>query len=149
MRKATPASFLISVLIVGGLWWGLMQMAKSPRSDAVRASVKGGIRASWESFRDSLFYSRKPPLTTIELEANLQNNCPEPFARFGPQEWRWFWELLYGRVEDKSRWPTTTRQQTQDEVEAELAYSYPELFANFGEKQWQMFWGQILKGKVF
>ncbi|MFH1045805.1 MAG: hypothetical protein V1727_02440 [Candidatus Omnitrophota bacterium] len=149
MRKVTPASFLLSVLIVGGLFWGLMQLAKSPRGDAVRASVQGGIKASWKSFRDSLFYARKAPLTTIELEANLQNSCPDPFAQFSPQDWQWFWKLLYGRVEDKSRWPRTTRQMTQDEVEAELAYSYPQPFANFREEQWAMFWGQILKGKVF
>lgn len=149
MAKQRPSSVIISLLIIGGLFLGVVQIAKSQRAEKVRTGLKDTLLDIYYSFKDNITTSRRPPLTTIDLEESLKASLREPFAFFTPQEWRWFWTLLYGKFLDESRWPRTKRQLTREEVEYELSMAYKNPFGYFQDKQWDIFWQHILKGKVF
>ncbi|MBN3039254.1 MAG: hypothetical protein JW869_07570 [Candidatus Omnitrophica bacterium] len=149
MARHKPSSILISLLIIGGIFFGMFFIAKSQKIERLRTSLKYVLEDIFYSFKESTFTSRRPPLTTIDLEESLKANLREPFGHFSPQEWRWFWNLIYGRHLDESKWPRTTRQLTREEVEYELTVSYQNPFNYFQDEQWDIFWRHILKGKVF
>ncbi|MFC1632272.1 hypothetical protein ACFL1I_01030 [Candidatus Omnitrophota bacterium] len=147
-RKTIPAiiGWTIVVLVLAILG----SLIGGDRTTGFRATIGQQIKTSYNNFLDSIFWSRKPPLTTIALEENLKRSLPRPFASFDRGEWDWFWHLLYGRFPDEgTRYPQVTRQLDQAQVQEELAHYYAQPFANFGERQWGIFWIEILEKKVF
>jgi hypothetical protein len=148
-RRRKPISLLISIVILTVALTVLIQAGKHEKAENARMGIFSIFQRMFTSYKQSVFTSRRPPLSVMELEANLKNSLPDPFVRFSPREWRWFWNLLYGRHEVDSSWPRTVRQLTREEVEAELIFNYDYPFFRYNDRQWNAFWGQILKGKVF
>ncbi len=132
----------------GGL--AIFNLIRSPGLGQFRAAVKERCAVILERPRASVYFSRKPPLSTVELEINLKTNLSLPFAGFKQDEWDWFWQLLYGRFSvDAPGWPKEKRQLDREEVQDRLIEYYPQPFAAFNEEHWSIFWRHILKGRVF
>lgn len=145
--KVTP---LISWVILSLVILALLQIARGQDAGRIKAAFWNKVNIIYEYLLSSTAPSRRPPVTTIELEENLRANLPVPFADFSEDDWRQFWHLLYGKFpEDSEGWPRKRRQLTRPEIESELAYYYGRPFNTFNQRHWDIFWLQLLKGKVF
>lgn len=142
-------ALIIGLAIVAAAVFGLLQASRHPKTDEARNTFRDKSDILLGNLADSVSPLRKPPLTTIELEENLKSNLPVPFARFGQEDWDWFWNLLYARfTDDSGGWPKRKKQLTKYEIQSTLADSY-QPFDRFTERQWNIFWQYILKGRVF
>lgn len=93
---------------------------------------------------------RRMPISTIKTETELQLYIGPPFRDFKPEEWRAFWQLIYGaypRVPaEKEGLPNKMRQLNREEIAFELAQLYPNPFSYFRPEHWQSFF-DIVFGK--
>ena len=143
-------SLIVGWAIIGVVAFVFLQAAKHPRLGRIRTAFKDKAAIISDNLLDSVAASRRPPLTTIELEENLKRNLSVPFASFNQDDWEWFWHLLYGKfTEESGEWPRRKKQLTKQEIQSMLAEYYYRPFSSFREKQWEIFWQHILKGRVF
>lgn len=104
---------------------------------------------------DNFFYfagskpQRKRPVALEQKETELKLYVGEPFRDFSSEDWKSFWDLVYGaRPKDdpeKPGLPRRVRQLTADEIAAELISLYPAPFVFFSEAHWESFFGIIFK----
>lgn len=81
---------------------------------------------------------RHRPLSTAEREVQLQLYVGEPFKSFNIEDWKNFWNIIYGVFPKEKK-----RQLSQEEISEALSELYPDPFSNFQEAHWKMFFGII------
>jgi len=106
-------------------------------------------------FIDNFFFEvgsgvqRKRPISLEKKQVELQLYIGEPFRSFGPEDWKVFWEIIYGGYlkpdPERPDLPKRKRQLTEDEIIAELTERYPTPFVLFNESHWQAFFEVINK----
>lgn len=139
---------VVGLALVASLVYSLLEVAKHPASEGVRATLKEKALIYFNNLR-SVIWARRPPLSTLELEENIKTVLPDPFGQFTREDWDWFWHLLYGSFTIDSGWPKQRRQLTQLEIEDMLIASFPQPFRYFQDEQWAIFWQHALKKRVF
>lgn len=108
-----------------------------------------------KAHKDNFFFEsgpgmeRRRPVSLLERETELRLYVGEPFNNFSAQDWREFWDIVYGvyaiEPPEKNGLPKKMRQFTRDEIALELMQKYPQPFANFKEEHWKIFFGIVLK----
>ncbi|UCB56666.1 MAG: hypothetical protein JSV30_05520 [Candidatus Omnitrophota bacterium] len=146
------ALVIVSWAILAVVACAFFRLARHPRLSRMR----GTLKEKSETLGTNVFgefseeITRRPPISTIELEENLKVGLPVPFAKFSRTDWEEFWQVLYGKYEmDSGQWPRRKRQLSRQEVQTMLGIQYQQPFNSFTEEQWAIFWQRILKGKVF
>jgi hypothetical protein len=103
---------------------------------------------------DNYFFSkgrepeRKRPIGLLERETELALYIGEPFKEFSRDDWREFWNIIYGgfaKVDSGKGLPNRMRQLTPDEIKYELSSRYPQPFSYFREQHWRIFFDIIEK----
>ncbi len=87
--------------------------------------------------------SRKAPLTFLKKEEKLKLFLPDVFGSFSPQDWREFWDLIYGRKKVGEGLIKQKVYRTKEEIEDYLIYNYP-IFSRFQPQHWDYFWSIVL-----
>jgi len=142
--------FIIGSSILALAIFGLLKLAGHPAIEGSREGARSRLDIILNNLAGSISPQRSYPLTTIEMEASLKTYLAVPFRDFHQDDWKWFWNLLYGTIEeDTGTWPKRKRQRSREEIQNSLAYYYSQPFGAFGDQQWATFWQRILKGKVF
>lgn len=92
---------------------------------------------------------RHRPFSLIEKETELKLYIGQPFINFDQDDWREFWNLIYGvfpeGIAEKPGLPKRVRQLTTDEITFELMSLYPNPLSYFKEEHWKTFFNIILK----
>lgn len=141
---------IIGLGVLTLMLFGLLKIAGHPAIEDSRESFKTRLDIVLNNFVGSISPQRSYPLTTLEMEESLKTYLAVPFRDFNQDNWKWFWNLLYGSIEeDTGTWPKRKRQLTREEIQNSLAYYYSQPFGGFGDQQWAIFWQRILKRKVF
>lgn len=122
---------------------------------AVLYFSKDNLRQDWndlietvsiqaDNFSYPLRAQRSPPISALELQANLKSYVGEPFISFSGAEWKDFYNILYGAYpidySDNERLPAKVRQLNYSEMEEKLSETFPNPFRNFQEQHWKQFW---------
>ena len=150
MSVKKVVSFIISIAVWTSLIFVLFKLSKSSILTESRVLLKDKVAILLSNVSNFISPSRRPPVTTIELEQNLKNSLSLPFDDFSENDWKWFWRLLYERFPvDSQGWPKRKRQLTRQEIEGVLTDYYYQPFGSFKQQQWDIFWEYILKGQVF
>lgn len=93
------------------------------------------------------FPARRKPLILSTKEMTLRQFHPDFFKKFDKNEWREFWDIIYGQhplIEFKSeKLERADRSLYLQEIQAVLIDRYPEGFVNFSQEMWSQFWMQI------
>lgn len=140
---------VIALAILALAVFVLLQTARHPKINNLRAAFKQKSDIVFDNLEDSVSPQRRQPLTTIELEETLKLNLPVPFTGFNQDDWQWFWQLCYGAfTQDSGDWPKRKSQLSRQEIQNILSDSYKP-FERFSEQQWNIFWQHVLKGRVF
>lgn len=128
----------------------LSKLGHHRRIDASRANLEMSLGVFLGNLSGSIRPERSAPISTLDLEENLRTYVPLPFREFTEEDWRWFWKLMYGRIEeDWGGWPKRKRQLTRMEVQDALIDYYWRPFGSFDDQQWAKFWQSILKDRIF
>ena len=97
----------------------------------------------------ALYPERRIPIFLSDREESLRGIIGEPFISFQQEDWKNFWNILYGvfplEHPENTRLPTKVRQLTFAEIELRLKEEYP-ILNDFYQEQWQQFL-QIAFGK--
>jgi len=142
--------FIIGLSVLALAVFGLLKLAGHPLIEGSRAGFKSRLDIILNNLAGSISPQRSYPLTTVDMEASLKTYLVVPFGAFHQDDWKWFWNLLYGTIEeDSGAWPKRKRQRSREEIQNSLAYYYSQPFGAFGDQQWTSFWQYVLKGKVF
>lgn len=129
---------------------GLSKIVSHPTVDTSRTNFKMSLDVFLSNAIGSISPERSTPISTLDLEESLRTYVPVPFREFTEMNWRWFWKLMYGRVEeDWGGWPKRKRQRDRIEVQNTLVDYYWRPFGSFREQQWASFWQFVLKGRIF
>lgn len=102
---------------------------------------------------DNFFYGAGPakkrhqPVSSLQKQTELELYVGEPFRSFSKQDWRKFWEIIYGAYPmeppERPGLPARVRQMDRDELAYELAMRYPQPFAYFTPEHWRIFFSII------
>jgi hypothetical protein len=83
----------------------------------------------------------------MEREMTLQVFYPDFFNRFNQNDWRKFWDIIYGTKSlidfRNQNLPEAQRNFYIQEAQHELSLQYPGFFTNFNQQQWEEFWQVI------
>lgn len=125
---------------------------------AYRASIKDKWLFNLEKLKihaDNFFFKsgpgfeRRPPISLLQKETELEVYLGEPFKSFSEKDWQEFWKIIYGayprEIPEKKGLPKKMRQLSEDEIAYELTQLYPEPFNYFKEEHWKALFGIILK----
>ncbi len=146
---------LISILIIVGLIFGISHS----KSHLLVQSFRENLENQWQNFlyffrlqkrniATEINPPRKPPLNLLIKEDQLRMAIGEPFLSFSRDDWKKFWDLIYGTFEDKGvRGETIKRQRTESEIQDYLKYYYPKPFFYFQKDHWKEFWKIIYSKK--
>lgn len=133
---------------------GVIQFKNSPDYDFFYQriynfffQIRKNLEVIFENIKTISFPPRRPPYSFLEIQAKLEDFLPDIFADFSEEEWKEFWDLIYGTVEeDVGVWLKKKRYRSIKEIEdyLKLHYSYP--FMYFRKTHWDLFW-KIVFGK--
>lgn len=141
---------IVGVAILAVAIISLSKIANHPTIGASRANLKMSLDVFFGNLTGSISPGRSTPISTLALEESLRTYVPLPFREFTEENWRWFWKLMYGRIEeDWGGWPKRKRQLTKIEVQDTLIGYYQRPFGSFGDQQWASFWQFVLKDRIF
>jgi len=140
----------IGLTILAFMIVGLLRLAHHPTLEDSRATMDNKLSILLNNLAGSIAPERTPPISTLDLEESLRTYVPTPFTRFTEDDWTWFWQLMYKRVEeDTDSWPRRKRQLAREEIQEILMNYYPRPFSSFKDQQWASFWKFVLKGRIF
>jgi hypothetical protein len=92
---------------------------------------------------------RRRPITLLDREDELRLYIGEPFRNFTPEDWDWFWDIVYGVFPEgepqKKGLPKGMRQLNFNEISSKLMSRYPQPFTYFKKEHWNIFFGIIFK----
>ncbi|MBU2540594.1 MAG: hypothetical protein KJ593_01710 [Candidatus Omnitrophica bacterium] len=153
-RRNILGIFIIIVVAVFGLL--AFKLVRSGGLDGLRtniASDRQDLKTQFEivraNTRDLISPLRKPPYSTLAPQATLAQMLPQAFAEFQEDDWRYFWELIYGVHETddygSNYTPKRKRQLSIEEIKETLSYDYPEVFGRFNGQMWEEFWKVVFK----
>jgi hypothetical protein len=111
-------------------------------NDMITALKIGGHNIEYQLSPD-----RRKPLVIMDKEFGLSQLHPQFFNRFSKEDWREFWDIIYGIHPligfENEKLPAAERNYGIAEIQQVLIKRYPEAFSGFGEEQWKVFWKEI------
>lgn len=89
--------------------------------------------------------SRKVPVTVIDRQAKLEAFIPQVFENYTEQDWREFWNLIYGYQREGEGIIKQKVYRSKEEIEDYLKYYYPDPFNFMQAQHWDYFWSLALR----
>lgn len=107
------------------------------------------LKIYWDNFLadGGTDMQRHRPLSVVKRETELALQFGPPFRDFSPQDWKEFWNLIYGTFPrtdpEHPDLPARQRQLTNEELANALVELYPQPFSLYGEQEWQRLLGAL------
>jgi hypothetical protein len=144
---------IIAIIIVILLIWGIVQIKEKDKPYPFKGrierffdQVKQFVKIKKHNINMETSPPRRRPLTFIKKEETLRLFAPDPFEEFGPDDWRFFWDIFYEPIKEKQGKFMVKRYRTEEEIKIYLTEEYPNPFSYFKPVHWSYFW-EIVWGR--
>lgn len=144
--KILPKIFLATGVITLFL---IVRYQNEIKSFINHLKVTSGIYLDNFFFEVGSNVQRRRPISLQKKETELLLYIGEPFRNFTPEDWKEFWNIIYGGFlkphPESPNLPKLKRQLTEEEIILELKNLYPTPFVLFTTANWQLFFDIIYR----